>query len=279
MRHSFVVVAILLLIGPLNTNAQYHELGISIGGTQYSGDMDAPEFSTNFQQTRFGFGLFYKYNIQGRYSIAASFLRGTLQADDANSSADWQLERNLSFSTKVNELSLVFEYNIFKFDIRDYEDIIAPYVFLGGAYFRFNPTAEYEGQTYDLQPLGTEGQGIPGYGDKYSLGQFSIPFGGGIKLRLSEKMIIAFEIGARKTFTDYIDDLSTVYPDMDALQSANGELAVLLSNRTGTMIPANSQRGKESVKDYYFAGLVKISYRFDKLFNFGGGSGYGCPTF
>ncbi len=283
---SLLIVIAMTCFSPINSIAQYHELGFSIGGTQYSGDMDSPDFGTNFMQTRPGFGIFYKYNIQSKYAITASYLRGTLQQSDSNSSAQWQLERNLSFSTALNEFSLVGEYNLFKFDARNPEHVITPYVFAGVAYFRFNPKTEYLGQTVELQPLGTEGQGLPGYDSKYSLSQFSIPFGGGIKLKLSEKIILTGEIGARKTFTDYIDDLSTIYPDYDELRTGNGELAAALSNRMGeflgtdpVIMPPGSIRGKSSIQDWYFAGLLKLSIRMDQLFNFGGNSKYGCPTF
>jgi hypothetical protein len=60
--------------------------------------------------------------------------------------------------------------------------------------------------------LSTEGQGI--YPDKkpYSLWQPTIPFGGGVKFAITENLRIGFEIGLRKLFTDYLDDVSTSYP-------------------------------------------------------------------
>jgi len=263
-------------------------MGFGVGGTQYSGDLDAPDFNTNLKQTQFAFNIFLKYNINQRFGIRASYMRGKIQASDSNSSALWQLRRNLSFSSNINEFAGVVEINAFKFDpYDDRTSFVTPYVFGGLAVFKFNPTTEYLGQTVNLQPLGTEGQGLPGYDEKYSLTQLSIPFGGGIKMRLSEKMILGFEIGGRKTFTDYLDDLSGFYPDYDIIRAGNGELAAALSNRKGEYINPDLNnptapgdvRGKASIKDYYLTGMVNFSYRFDNLFSFSGNQGVGCPTF
>ncbi len=285
MKRYLFILGIYLFFS-FDTNAQFYELGIGVGGTQYSGDLDAPDFSTNLAQTQFAFNLFFKYNLDQRFGLKASYLRGTVQASDSNSDQLWQLQRNLSFSSSINEFAALLEINLFKFDpYDDRTSFVTPYLFGGVALFKFNPTTEYLGQTVSLQPLGTEGQGLPGYDEKYSLTEFSIPFGGGLKIRLSEKMIIGLEIGARKTFTDYIDDVSTVYADYDILRAGNGELAAALSNRKGEYLEnpdpteAGSARGKSTIKDYYLTGMLNFSYRFESLFSFGSNQGVGCPTF
>ena len=71
--------------------------------------------------------------------------------------------------------------------------------------YNFNPQAENRnGQWVDLQPLGTEGQGTTAYPErkKYARTQIAIPFGGGIKYTLNERLNIMFSFSARKSLTD-----------------------------------------------------------------------------
>ncbi|MDE3182372.1 MAG: hypothetical protein KGM16_03035, partial [Bacteroidota bacterium] len=124
--------------------------------------------------------------------------------------------------------------------------------------------------------------------NNYSLTQFSIPFGAGVKMPLSENINVGFEIGYRKLFTDYLDDVSKTYVDPNLLLARRGAKAVELSYRGGelktgsTVYPVGGQRGNPSSKDqYYFTGLT-LSFRLgNSLFGNGGGSGknseWDCP--
>ena len=140
-----------------------------------------------------------------------------------------------------------------------------------------------------LNPLSTEGQGLAGYPDRkpYNLTQLAIPFGGGIKLAVTDQLRIGFEGGLRKLFTDYLDDVSTNYIDENDLLIGKGQLAVDISYRGdevagGSLIyPVKGyQRGSPKRKDiYYFAG-IHLTYKLG-----GGGGGLtgsknrtGCPV-
>ncbi len=81
--------------------------------------------------------------------------------------------------------------------------------------------------------MSTEGEGLVEYPDRkpYNLFQFSIPFGGGIKFRVSDHIVVAYEIGMRKTFTDYLDDVSTRYVDQAILLNERGPGAVAMAFR------------------------------------------------
>jgi hypothetical protein len=121
-----------------------------------------------------------------------------------------------------------------------------------------------------LQPLGTEGQGLSRYPDRkiYSLTQFNIPFGGGMKYALSAQFIISFEIGIRKLFTDYLDDVSTRYPRRSVLLNERGPLAVKMSFRGDELKPPlsyrdNSRRGNPEKKDLYYFCVFKLAYAFN----------------
>src|SRR5690606_13448162 len=78
-----------------------------------------------------------------------------------------------------------------------------------------------------LKPLSTEGQGLPQYPDRkpYKLTQFAIPFGAGVKFRVSRNTVLAYEVGLRKIFTDYLDDVSTTYVDQATLLQERGRNA------------------------------------------------------
>ena len=137
----------------------------------------------------------------------------------------------------------------------------------------------------DLQPLGTEGQGLAEYPDRefYNLTQFSIPLGAGVKYALTDQINLGFEIGIRKTFTDYIDDVSLTYADEVILAENRGAQTVALANRTGSPVNGGQSRGS-SDNDWYLISGVTISYNFIDNGLVGGRKRGkrrkdGCPTF
>jgi len=83
---------------------------------------------------------------------------------------------------------------------------------------------------------------------KYELTQFAIPLGVGFNIALREKAHLGFEMGFRKTFTDYLDDVSGQYPDVESLKSDN-EMAGIFSYRAGEVTgdempnPMGNERG------------------------------------
>jgi hypothetical protein len=143
--------------------------------------------------------------------------------------------------------------------------------------FKFNPQAELDGEMWELQPLGTEGQGTTFYPDrqKYSLFNAAIPFGLGVKVNINKTFSVGLEWGMRYTFTDYLDDVSTTYADIDVVQAERGDIANALSNRaitldpvTGEYVPLSAQdrleytgrqRGNSTTNDWYSLVLVSFS--------------------
>ena len=120
-----------------------------------------------------------------------------------------------------------------------------------------------------LKPLSTEGQGLVAYPnrDPYSLTQFAIPFGAGIKFAINESISLAWEIGLRKTFTDYLDDLSTSYVDEATLLAERGPLAADLAfrgdelkNTPGSYPADGTVRGGPDFKDWYYFSGITASY-------------------
>jgi hypothetical protein len=215
-------------------------------------------------------------------NLRAGVTIGKLVGNDRYNTKDYLQLRNLNFESRIAELSLLGELHIFNLNTINW----TPYVFGGLALFKFNPYTydSSETKTY-LKPLSTEGQGLPGYDTKpYSLTQFAIPVGFGVKYALNDRIRLGLEAGFRKTFTDYIDDVSTNYADANDLLTARGPQSVALAYRgdevaNGDPIyPAKgSQRGSANQQDvYYFTGF-HLTYRL------GGGLGnnkksLSCPV-
>ncbi|MFL5789461.1 MAG: DUF6089 family protein, partial [Flavisolibacter sp.] len=203
---------------------------------------------------------------------------------------DYLRKRNLSFQSSITELSVVGEFYTFDLSNKRW----SPYVFAGLAVFHFNPYAyDKMNNKVFLKPLSTEGEGLQGYPDSkpYSLTQLAIPFGAGVKYAINDNILIGAEVGLRKTFTDYLDDVSSKYADALDLFNAKGQEAVLLSYR-GYEVQGGSpaypekgaQRGNPNSKDYYYFTGITISFRLNgkgEGFSFThrpGKKGYGCPA-
>jgi hypothetical protein len=159
-------------------------------------------------------------------------------------------ERNLNFSSQVSEGSLDVQYLITPLD----QHVFTPYIFAGIAIYHYDPyTFDSAGTKYYLKPLSTEGEGFVSGRNDYSLTQFSIPFGVGLKMPLSDDINVGFEIGYRKLFNDYVDDVSTDFVDENVLLANRGAKAVELSYRgdelkggVQTYPAAGVQRGNPS---------------------------------
>jgi hypothetical protein len=256
-----------IIIIPASLSAQpYVEVGLFGGVANYYGDMTHDYVVIN--ESHPAYGGFVKYNFDWWKSIKFNIYSGTISAADKNSDRANLNVRNLSFTSDVTEAAVTFEYNIGGYRPVEFKKRIAPYVYAGLAGFHYNPKAFYEGEWYDLQPLGTEGQGmlIWPYREKYRLYEVAIPFGMGVKFAMTERWNLGLEYGARWTFTDYLDDVSRTYVDRNLLIEANGIDAYNLSNRSGEYLLAdplpfdnNSWRGDPTNNDWYMWFGVTLS--------------------
>lgn len=261
------------------------QIGVFGGIANYQGDL----VDKLYKRSKGAFGLTVGYPLSSRVTLRAALnFAKVAGADSLNKQPDLKL-RNLSFQSPITEFSVRAEVNTFDLDVKSW----SPYVFGGLAVYHFDPyTIDRNGNKVFLQPLSTEGQGLPGYGTKpYPLTQLAIPFGGGIKYNISDNIQVAFEIGLRKLFTDYLDDVSGNYPDRTDLLNAKGQQAVDLSYRGNELAGGNPSypakgitRGSPKYKDwYYFTGfhlIFKLPGSGSSGSFSGGGKrkGYGCPT-
>ena len=265
MKKQLFILSIGLLI-VLTSSAQRKkrsaEVGVFLGGSYYIGEIN-PTARLN-QFTKPAGGFVFRYNMNSRLSARLNFLAGRIEGHDSFSSSEAALQRNLNFKSPINELSLQLEFNFFDYAIGNEKRKFSPYLFLGIAGFKFNPQGQLaNGAWVALQPLGTEGQGLEGGASKkkYKLIQLSIPFGVGAKVNLSKNIGISFEWGMRKTFTDYLDDVSKKYYDPTVLAATRGATAGVLSDPSIGTDPGFSntgrQRGNPTNKDWYsFVGIA-----------------------
>lgn len=265
-------------------HAQKLEFGIGFGTSTYWGDLNGPDFGTNLKNSGLavslsGTAVYSKY-LGARLNLSFGQVNGA----DSRSSNLWQRERNLSFYSNILEVAAMGEFYFFTYDE---ESIFVPYLTAGLALFYFDPKTKLNGVDYRLQPLGTEGQGLPGYKKPYSLVNLSIPFGAGGKLKINDNTFVYFEIVARRAATDYLDDVSTRYVNYNEFLAARKVLTANLANRMhefrGTNelvnLPTGAQRGGEKVKDYYFFTMIGAQFAMGEGFARKKGYKSNCPKF
>ena len=248
-----------------------NEIGVLLGASYYLGDLN----TTHFYQSSPAAGLIFRHNIDKRFSYKAEIMYLNLNSDERNSKDTIARDRGLHFRSPVYELSGQIEFNFLPYQPGNPLYTWTPFIYTGISLFHFNPEAENSnGKWVGLQELGTEGQGttttfyddltgIEETREKYSLIQFSIPIGGGVKIAISESFNIILEYGIRKTFTDYIDDVSkTFVGSAGNWPNDMTPAAVEMSDPRGTHINGD-QRGDATKKDWYsFAGIT-LSFKLN----------------
>jgi hypothetical protein len=238
------------------------EFGFFAGGSYYMGDLNP---SKPFLMTRAAFGALYRYNFNPRIGVQVHAFNGNVAGDDNVSKAN--IDRALSFTSNITEVGTQLEVNFFEYRLGSDTYNISPYMFGGASFFMFNPKATIAGRKTELQPLRTEGQGTV-YPERkpYKLNSFAIPFGLGLKFSLGKSVGLGVEWGMRKTFTDYLDDISkTYYLNLAGIDPASANANELASD------PAlnhnkDMQRGNSHNNDWYsFAGISLVAkIRFKK---------------
>lgn len=237
------------------------EIGGLVGTTTYLGDLN-----TNFDFSRPGVSVsaFGRYNFNTRLSLKFGGTFGNIGADDATSKNTFERQRNLNFRSIILDGAMQFEFNFLPLIYGSREQWFAPYLFLGANTYYFNPKTTYEGKTYELRSLGTEGQFR---GEEYYAFQGGLVYGGGFKIALNESWGLNIEASARRLYTDYLDDVSTTYPNMNDLLRQRGPIAVALSDRSlpneeGKKLgQLGRQRGESSRNDMYtFLGIGVVYY-------------------
>ena len=262
----YIIFLLLLGLLPLSAQSQrfkrQFEMGFMGGGSYYIGDLNPTK---HFIYSKPAFGGIVRYNMSRRWSFRFTGTYGSVFAQDSKSDDPFQLNRNLSFSSRILELAFGVEIDLFKYAINDMENPISPYFFYEVAVFIMNPQADYLGDPLDLQPLGTEGQGSSlSTKNNYRLTQLSIPLGIGVKFNLAPRLAMSIEYGVRKTFTDYLDDVSGNYVDSDLLRALNGPLAAEFADPALSGVGTSQSgfnRGNPATKDWYMIFGAMLTFK------------------
>jgi hypothetical protein len=275
---SFFIVAFL---SGQSVFAQYSikqegEFGIGLGASHYFGDLNT---RAKINRPKLATSIFFRKNF-GNYialRVGAAFAQ-LGYSDIYNTHNTYMQSRNLSFNSKVWELSLQGDFNFFRFMPGEPEYSFTPYITFGVGVFSYDPYAFLKGEKIFLRPLGTEGQGSNLYPERtpYSSMALSVPFGAGIKYSLNENVNVGFEIVYRFTNTDYLDDVSKTYVDPAVFPpNADGSPSdgYLLSDRSYEVgepigIPGR-QRGNSRQKDQFVTAMFTVSFNLQS---------YRCPT-
>lgn len=219
------------------------EIGIIIGGASYLGEMGGKAktrrdfvLDTKLAQTRTNEGFYFRYKVKPKVFVTATFNHGVLRGADTLSTNPGRNGRRLDFKNNIIELGVLGEYVFYqnngmkgrggrgggrgKGSKKDFR----AYVTGGIAWYHHNPKGtDADGNWVKLQPLGTEGQGTTGKASKYKLSGFAIPLGAGFNYTLNRTYRLGLELGWRTTFTDYLDDVSTVYVNPERFEKPAGD--------------------------------------------------------
>lgn len=255
---------------------QEGEFGIGVGAGHYFGDLNT---RARLNRVKMAGTVFFRKNL-GNYiavRVGASFAQ-LGYSDRYNTHNKYMFSRNLSFNTKVWELTLQGDFNFFRFMPGEPQYSFTPYITFGAGVFNYDPYAYLRGEKIFLRSLNTEGQGSTLYPDRkpYKSMGLCFPIGGGFKYALNDRINIGFEVLHRITNTDYIDDVSTTYVESSLFpanpdgSTSNGLLLSDRSYELGTPIGIpGRQRGNSKQKDQYVTAMIHLTFNLQS---------YKCPT-
>ena len=261
MKKFYLLTCLMLVVGSIVAEAQsFYTLRrdrsliatVGLNTSTYYGDL---KDDSDFIDAKPSLSLGLMTSLSRVVFVRGEFSWVTLSGRDAESNDGGKTSRNLSFTSSNFEFNVNGVFHLFPIRGRFYQRPnynVYGFIGVGGMYF--NPKAELEGQKYALQPLMTEGI-------KYSRFTFVIPYGAGAKTKLTPFVNLAVEIGWRKTFTDYIDDVSTNFIDNASI--ANPIAQQLADRRPEIDLPVlqeGRKRGDPSNKDAYMLLSLKVEY-------------------
>jgi hypothetical protein len=179
-------ILFILLLGFTAVNAQIHEIGVFLGGSNYIGDVGP---TTYIAPDEFAFGLLYKWNKSPRHSWRISYTQAKITSSDLKSDSPGRIQRGYNFENNIKEVSLGLEFNFFDFNLHQNEFKVTPYIYGGLSFFA------YEELFYILGKQKID----------YRNGSLAIPMTVGVKTNIMGQIILGVEVGARYTMTDNLD--------------------------------------------------------------------------
>ncbi len=286
-----------------------HHFVMGLGASGFMGDLGGADDigsqgiqgirDFDFRSVRPSVMLGYRYFLDEDFAARTNLAYGRIYGNDEFTDEQYRNNRNIHFRSSVFELSVQGEYYFWR-AVRAgarYRRVTrtlgwvgyntSAYIFAGIGGFYFNSKAKferdkYEGSIpydqlpedgwYDLRQLRTEGQGYFPTRDKYSPIQVTVPLGVGILFQVSRDLAIGIEYGYRKTWTDYIDDVSLTYVDPAIYNEIWNDpqkiaLAEYFTNPTNNSLGENvtapgQQRGGPTDNDVYMFTFITFYYKF-----------------
>lgn len=272
------------------------ELGLGIGPLFFLGDLGGHNGTgkrfikdLNFPTINWAKGLYvavYPAEWLGfRFAINQGKLEGyDSLITDKGGAETYRYKRNLQFQSPLWEAYGAIEFYPTVF-IERYDGLqgkLRPYGVLGFGAFKFNPKGKFyapdgTSKWVDLKPLRTEGQGMAEYPDRkeYKLISCEIPIGVGFKYYVKDNFFVGLEVMHRKSFTDYVDDVSTTYIDntlfANYLTPEQAAMANQLYFREGykpyaavsRIPPDGEQRGNPKQNDSFFSTILRLGWRLN----------------
>lgn len=298
-KKIFAILGISLLLLPLISNAQSnrwkrmrYEIFVGAGASNFLGELGGRDkTASHFIQdlelslTRPALTIGGRYWLDSRLIFQSAFSWAYLWGDDSKTSEYFRNQRDLHFRTAILEMQGRLEYTLLaskrghRYNLRKVRgrpgNKLTIDAYLGVCGFFFNPKQKIDGVWYALQPIGTEGQNFSETRKPYSRIQVGIPLGFQFKFLLNRQWSIGLDIGYRYTFTDYIDDVSTTYADLESIiqynenENASPEVIrqivapVLYDGDSSNDSSANTyeQRGDASNNDVYMLVLISINHK------------------
>lgn len=184
------------------SQAQIHELGVFVGGSNFVGDVGKTQY---IDPNKPALGLLYKWNKSPRLSWRFSLMHTKIKANDADSELESRKERGLSFENTITEVSAGFEFNFFDFNQHLSGFKSTPYIHSGISYFGSD----------NLYVLNKQ------YQVEDSSWKLAIPIVAGIKMKIANSLILGIESGVRYTFVDDLDGSLPKNSQFDSLKFGN----------------------------------------------------------
>jgi len=271
---------------------QRQEVSLGFGISNFLGELGGRNqigspfvWDLELSQTRPAMHIDYRYFVAQKMALRARATYGVLAGNDNLTSEEYRQNRNLHFRSDVIEFTVAYEFHMYReelghvYDLRGVQGTkssrVGFYGFLGIGGFYFDPKAQFENTWVRLQPLGTEGQGLPDGPESYKNIALCVPMGVGLRKAISKTLSAGLELQYTKTFTDYVDDVSTSYYDNEAIRAANGSVAAYLADpslRIGSLYShglnptaTGQQRGDPEDLDAYLFLKAQVHYKLVKL--------------
>ena len=183
------------------------ELGLVLGGGYYLGDLLSLG-SVKLNTFKPGAAFFLRNNVSNRFSLRFQAMYTGISGNGSNLKDAYEPVTSFSFKSTIFESSILLEWDFLgakRFPSKGgFNKIFSPYIFVGAGVASSWTSPKYPNN------IASKAANIAK--DSIQAGRpnsmVTVPFGIGAKLDITRRLMLAFEWGARPTFSDYIDGIS-----------------------------------------------------------------------